>query len=108
MKHVFKFKLDGVLYDDKDVPLLIDHPKHGDIVAARDTFYKSQSLIERQWRNETLNSLSWMFEPEATYGGSPIGGSGDPMYEDILQYRRDLRSYNLTTDDRPTPPQWLK
>lgn len=108
MKMFYRFVLDGESYDESDIPSFVDHSKYEKILKSRDAFYKSQSVIERKWRNETLNSLSWMFEPEATYGGSAIGGSGDPMYEDILQYRRDLRSYNLTTENRPQKPHWLQ
>ena len=61
---------------------------------------------EREWRNERLAETDWMMIPDATYDGLPLSGSA--RLQDITDYRNQLRMYNLTTDERPTPPTWYK
>lgn len=93
----------GVVQNDIEVHKE-DEEYYALLVKAKNTFLDTEKLRERKWRNSELSGCDWMLVPDATYGGELITGSS--MYTDIMAYRTALREYNLTTDERPTRPDW--
>ena len=81
---------------------LDDHPQ---VKPIYEKWLNSQKAYERDWRNHELSETDWMLVADATFGGEPLAGSD--KLDEIIEYRRTLREYNLTTDDRPAKPAWL-
>lgn len=88
-----------------DIEVHVDDPEYyAKLVKAKDAFYDAEKIRERKWRNTQLTESDWMLLPDATFKGEPVTGS---VYEEeILEYRKALRDYNLTTDERPESPDW--
>lgn len=61
---------------------------------------------ERVWRNGELDKTDKLMLPDSTYGGELV--SGTYMHTDIMNYRKQLREYDLRYQDRPTKPSWFK
>lgn len=81
---------------------LSDYPHVQDVYA---NWLESEKDYERDWRNYELTSTDWMLVSDATFGGEPLAGS--EKLDEVIEYRRTLREYNLATDDRPPKPSWL-
>lgn len=69
-----------------------------------DEWLEMEKENERAWRNYELLHTDWMLVSDATYAGETLATS--PKHQDILTYRESLRSYNLTSEGRPTRPSW--
>lgn len=104
-KRVFKFYLpDGNIGFVEDIPNLEEADR-----LVREVDYQSflahEISYERDWRNYELTNTDWMLVADSTHSGEPLAGS--EKLEDIMAYRLALRTYNLTTDDRPSRPDWF-
>lgn len=99
-KRVFTYTVgqDPTVFTVEDLEL---HP-HMDQMYAN--WLEREKEYERDWRNHELTSSDWMLMPDATYAGEPLAGS--QKIQDIIDYRKLLREYNLTTDLRPEKPEW--
>ncbi|CAH9011761.1 conserved hypothetical protein [Vibrio phage 168E36-1] len=101
-KRKFTFTVGGnpkVLTDD-------DVDQYSHMIPVYENWLEAEKEYERDWRNYELSNTDWMLVPDATYGGLPLAGS--QTLQDIVEYRTALRDYNLTTEDRPTRPDWFK
>ena len=82
-----------------------DLDNHPHVKPVYENWLESQKAYERDWRNYELDSTDWMLVADATFGSEPLAGSD--KLDEVMEYRRKLREYNLTTDDRPAKPDWL-
>lgn len=89
-----------------DIDIYVEDTEYYEkLVKAKNTFYETEKIREREWRNSALTECDWMLLPDATFNGELVSGSD---YEtEIKEYRAKLREYNLTTDSRPEKPSWF-
>ena len=72
---------------------------------AYEGFLKTLRLSERDWRNQELKNTDWMMIPDATFKGVELAGS---LYlQQVIEYRKALRAYDLCLEDRPIKPTFL-
>lgn len=99
----FYYVMDG----DERVKVSPENAESLGVAETYTQFLEAESVTERAWRNQEYALTDPMVSvPDYTYGGEVISGSS--KLDDIFNYRSALKSYNLTTDDRPTRPEWLK
>lgn len=91
--------------DNPAVLGVVDLDDHPNVKPVYENWLESEKGYERDWRNYELDSTDWMLVADATHGGEPLAGS--VKLDEVIAYREALRSYNLTTDERPTKPDWL-
>lgn len=104
-KRVFKFRMpDASIGLVGDIATL-EPPLKEERQLAYESFLLHETPYERDWRNYELTNTDWMLVPDATYAGELLAGS--QKLTDIMDYRTRLREYNLTTDDRPSRPEWF-
>ncbi|CAL9955309.1 hypothetical protein VPHD518_0008 [Vibrio phage D518] len=101
-KRVFTYTLGS----DPRVYSVEDLPSHPEMQVMYDNWLIREKDYERDWRNYELTNTDWMLVGDATYGGELLAGSSH--LDDIVEYRSQLRAYNLTTDTRPERPEWFK
>lgn len=108
-KRRFEYTIDGVVHSDTTPEyvdsLELNSEQKAEVVRLITKFHNQLAYYERKWRNRRLAETDWMMVPDATFGGEPLSGSD--KLDEIIEYRRTLREYNLTTDDRPAKPAWL-
>ncbi|MCG7587081.1 hypothetical protein [Photobacterium sp. OFAV2-7] len=105
-KQEFKFYLpNGDVGTIEDVPALLE----GDRIVREEqleAFYNSIESEEREWRNNELLATDWCFSPDATIEKELLAGSS--RLEQILEYRQQVKAYNMRDEPRPVRPDWLK
>ncbi len=110
MKRPFRFRLpDGTTETNPD-------PAHLKTLGMTDEFIQkrqqqeeahltSEMYNERRWRNDELTLTDKFLLPDATYHSEAVQTS--TMLDEILEYRRALRSYDLKYQPRPERPEWF-
>jgi hypothetical protein len=110
VKSTYQFYLNDEIKTLDDLPLLlssgeIDQVEYDRRLYLYQSWLDSEEYNERVWRNRELSSTDYMLIPDATYGGDII--SETDKLQDIVNYRNQLRAYNLRDDDRPVRPEWF-
>lgn len=62
--------------------------------------------FERLWRDRILSMTDWLMVEDASINGEEIRQSD--KFEEIKTYRKALRDYDPTIEDRPVRPKWVK
>lgn len=71
-----------------------------------EAFLTSEMYNERIWRDQELALTDKLMFEDATYNGSKVYRSD--FYQAILDYRQQLRDYDLKYQPRPERPAWFK
>ena len=111
MKRPFKFYLpDGSVETITDTTYLKTLGMTDEFIQKRqqqqEAHLTSEMYNERHWRNAELLLTDKMLLPDATYHSQQIQGS--TMLDEIMNYRRALREYDLKYQPRPERPQWFE
>ena len=106
-KQPFKFYLDdGTIAEastDDDLKALgVYEQRKADLEA----HYVSEMYNERRWRDQELALTDKFMLEDATYGGKSVRDSD--IRQGILEYRQQLRDYDLKYQPRPIRPEWFK
>lgn len=105
-KRQFKYVgKDGEVETDASKYEQEDPEFHLKVIKAHSSFLTGLAETERQWRNAELGVTDRLMLSDSTYNGQSVKGSS--LETEILEYRRKLRLYNLTTDERPVRPDWF-
>ena len=110
MKRCFKFKLpDGSVETNTEASYLSSLGMTAEFIERRQqqerAHLNSESFHEREWRDSELASTDKLMFMDSTYQGKPVAGSD--MYDQIVQYRQELRDYDPVLQDRPNRPDWF-
>ena len=68
--------------------------------------YVSEMFNERKWRNQELIFTDKLMCEDSTYNNQRVEGSEYKTV--ILEYRQQLRDYDLKYQPRPERPAWFK
>ena len=71
-----------------------------------EAFLTSEILNERNWRNQELDLTDKLMFMDSTYNNQRVEGSEYKIV--ILEYRQQLRDYDLKYQPRPERPAWFK
>jgi hypothetical protein len=110
VKSTYQFYLNDEIKTLDDLPLLlssgeIDQVEYDRRLSLYQSWLDSEEYNERLWRNAELNTSDYMLISDATYGGEKLVESD--KLQDIIEYRNQLRRYNLRDEARPARPEWF-
>ncbi len=106
MKRVFKFYLpDGSCCEARTKQDLIDSNVYEERKNQLEAHYLSEMHYERKWRNNELLLTDALMFVDATYNGKLVKNS--EYFQEILDYRKALRQYDLKYQPRPKRPNWF-
>lgn len=93
------------IFTESDIESIEDPKLKEWAEAAYSRYLHQEKHYERNWRNYELTQSDWMLVSDATFEGENLAGSD--RLEEIKEYRKKLREYDLTKPNRPIKPTWL-